>query len=386
MGTVGFILLSINIIFAIYIIYVAIGVLKVPRLNSFHSSKEGRQPPLVSIIVPACNEEETIKEGLESLLNLQYPNIEIVLVNDRSSDKTGEIMKEIEFNHTHVHYIEIKDLPDGWLGKVHSAWEGSKKASGEWLLFTDADITYHPKALNYVMNLLNTKQCDHLTIAPKIIAKSLWLKAIMLMLKLNLFIFLRPQFMHRKSSSAGMGIGAFNILKKEVYQEIGGHEAIRLCVDDDVMLGKLVKKKGYIPYFALGQEFIAVEWYKSLPEMFRGLSKNALPPFLYSLTLMILSFVGTAIIYLSPYMGVFLYEGMYRLIAGISLFIILGFFMMNDHFSKESVVLAIIFPVVYILFVYLLFYGGMRVKLLGGVQWRDTFYSINLLKKHNKIV
>lgn len=145
----------------------------IPRLAD-HPTKDLQDWPKLSIIIAACNEEETISAALQTLLGQDYPNLEIVIVNDRSTDKTGQIIQEWAQKDPRIIDIHLDHLPEGWLGKVHALHRATEKATGEWLLYTDADVHFHLDVLRKVICLVEQEQIDHLGLIPKITSNSLF--------------------------------------------------------------------------------------------------------------------------------------------------------------------------------------------------------------------
>ena len=149
---------------------IILGTLRMRNLADIAPLTEQEQPK-VSVIVPACNEEDTIEPALRSLLALDYAHLEIIVINDRSIDRTGEILQSIRNDHPHLQIIEIQELPEGWLGKNHALNQGATIARGEYLLFTDADILFAGTTLARAMSLMVSEKKDHLVLIFKNIAK-----------------------------------------------------------------------------------------------------------------------------------------------------------------------------------------------------------------------
>ena len=149
------------------------GILKMTRLIPNYIPLKRDKWPKVSIVVAACNEADTIKNGIQSLIELDYPKLEIIVVNDRSTDLTGKIVEAIARKDERVKIINILKLPERWLGKNFAMYQGAQKASGDWLLFTDADIIFHSKILKVSLDHALAKELDHLIVAPTFITNSL---------------------------------------------------------------------------------------------------------------------------------------------------------------------------------------------------------------------
>jgi len=202
--------------------------------------------PGVSIIVPARNEEESIRETLAQLLGLDYSNYEIIAVNDRSTDRTGQIMEELAASSRSVglpklgllKVIHISELPSGWLGKTHAMWMAGQQASGEWLLFTDADVIFKPDSLRRAVAYANAERADHVVLFPRMIMKGPGERMMIAFFQM-LFVFgHRPWRVADPQARDHMGVGAFNLVRRTVYEAVGTYRALRMEVIDDMKLGK----------------------------------------------------------------------------------------------------------------------------------------------------
>src|ERR1700683_4685728 len=223
--------------------------------------------PLVSIIVPARNDEEIIEQALNTLLALDYDNYEVIAVNDRSTDSTGQIMERMEKNHQlatssgqgfsqkaremghpksrSFRVLHHTELPGGWLGKTHAMWSASEQATGDWLLFTDADVLFKPDALRRALAYAESVPADHVVLFPRIIMHGPGEKMMIAFFQ-TLFVFgHRPWKVADPKSKDHMGGGAFNLLRRRVYDAIGTYQALRFDIVDDMKLGKVVKNAGF---------------------------------------------------------------------------------------------------------------------------------------------
>ncbi len=233
--------------------------------------------PRVSIIVPACNEEETIEQGLTQLLALDYDNYEIIAVDDRSTDRTGEIMDRLAAGavaHGRLRVIHVETLPSGWLGKTHAMWTATNQASGDWLLFTDADVLFKPDALRRALVYAESERADHVVLFPRMIMKRPGEKMMIAFFQ-TLFVFgHRPWKVAEPDTKDHMGVGAFNMIRRSVYEAIGTYHALRFEVLDDMKLGKVVKTAGYAQRNVFGEDLISIRWAKGALGVVRNLTKN----------------------------------------------------------------------------------------------------------------
>jgi glycosyltransferase involved in cell wall biosynthesis len=218
---------------------IIVGQQKMHRLEDITVSVDNNSP-LVSIIVPACNEEKTIKPALLSLLQQDYPCLEIIVLDDRSTDNTLALLHAIKKGFPELRIEQIRHLPAGWIGKNHALHRGARAARGDILLFTDADVIMESSTVSRAVAWLTGQQLDHLTLIFRNITPGGLLNAMVVDALGGLFLLLRPWNARRPGSSSFIGIGAFNMIRGKAYRQIGGHAALKMHPIDDVMLGKRV--------------------------------------------------------------------------------------------------------------------------------------------------
>jgi cellulose synthase/poly-beta-1,6-N-acetylglucosamine synthase-like glycosyltransferase len=222
----------------------ALGMRQVADISHPEWDRRPEGNPRVSIIVPACNEEADIEEALNSLLALDYGNYEVIAVDDRSTDRTGEIMDRVGSSaagHELLRILHVRDLPSGWLGKTHAMWTAGRHATGDWLLFTDADVVFRPDSIRRALAYAQAEGADHVVMFPRIIMKHAGERMMMAFFQ-TLFVFgHRPWKVAHPETKDHMGVGAFNLVKREVYEAVGTFQRLRLEVLDDMKLGKVVK-------------------------------------------------------------------------------------------------------------------------------------------------
>lgn len=338
--------------------------------------------PKVSILVPARNEARNLREALASLQKLDYPDLELIVINDRSEDTTGGIIEEMAKGDARLQVVTVSDLPDGWLGKNHALWIGSQIASGDLLLFTDADIVMEPSLLKRAVTMLTEQRLDHLVVSPRMGMPGKLLPMFGLAFMLFFVMFTRPWKARDPKSAAHIGIGAFNLVRASAYRSCGGHKTIRLRPDDDLKLGKLLKKNGFAQDIAAGPEFMTVEWYATLGEVIRGLEKNAFAGCDYRLW-MILG--GAALLTLCnvwPYLALLITDGATRAVYLMVVAVITLLLFSCARANGTSRWNAFGFPFAAALFVWILLRTTALNLLQGGINWRGTFYPLDELRKN----
>ena len=340
--------------------------------------------PLVSIIFAARDEERGVERAVTSLLRQDYPNYEVIAVNDRSTDGTGAILERMAQANRRLCVVTVSELPPGWLGKNHALHLGAARASGEFLIFTDADVVMEPAVLTRALHYAVQHSLDHLAISPRVELRGFVLNALLAVFTFSFDWFVQPWKARDPKSSKHVGIGAFNLVRASVYRAFGGHEPIRMRPDDDMRLGKLIKSRGYSQDFVIGGGLVSVEWYASLGAMIGGLMKNMFAGIDYSVGMALFSAAMLMITYVWPFLALALTGGMVRILnAALALTILAIFAVAAGHMNVPRVC-ALAVPVAALLFAWIML-RAMTVTLWnGGIEWRGTHYPLKELRA-NKI-
>jgi glycosyltransferase involved in cell wall biosynthesis len=344
----------------------------------------GNNPLRVSIIVPARNEQRNIREALQSLLELNYPDYEVIVVDDRSEDDTGQILNEMSAVSPRLKVIHIEDLPQGWLGKNHALWVASERATGDLLLFTDADIIMEPTVLTRAVAFMEQHNLDHLAATPSMHMPTTFLSMFGASFIIYFSLFSRPWKARDAKSRFHIGIGAFNLVRGEVYRQIGGHETIRLRPDDDIKLGKIIKKGCYRQDVAYAPEFLKVEWYSSVNEVIKGLEKNAFSGADYNIPLILTGCIIHIMGSIWPFFAIFITHGTTQFIYMVTVGLIMLVFADCARFHQSKAWYVLGYPITTALFVFILLRTMLLNLVQGGIYWRGTFYSLKELKA-NKV-
>jgi cellulose synthase/poly-beta-1,6-N-acetylglucosamine synthase-like glycosyltransferase len=378
--------------------------------------------PKVSIIVPARNEEETIEQAMRSLLSLDYDNYEVIAVNDRSTDRTGDILerlaREIQFSgHSRgsqnphplannarrvghppalsgsspfssplstshpFRVIHHTSLPAGWLGKTHAMWTAAEQASGEWLLFTDADVLFQPDSLRRALAYAESEPADHVVLFPRMIMKRAG-EYMMIAFFQTMFMFgHRPWKVADPSTNDHMGVGAFNLVRRRVYEAVGTYQALRMEVLDDMKLGKVVKNSGFAQRNVFGGNLISIRWAHGAFGIVNNLTKNFFAVLSFQWWRTLLSAFGLAFLNFGPFLGVWLAHGWARVPYAIAL---VSMFLIYVGMSWRSAVPPYYFflhPVSTTLFIYTLLRSMILTLWNDGIVWRGTKYPLQELRK-----
>lgn len=357
-----------------------VGARKIPFLRNIYPPPEEIALPRLSIIIPARNEAGKIERALGSVLRQDYPDREILVLDDRSTDATGQILDATASRYPYLNVAHISGLPAGWLGKNHALQVGAEKATGELLLFTDADVMMEQSTLKRAVNYLEMEGLDHITVAPTIVVPGFLANLAVGAFTMLFGGFMRPWKADDPKSKRFIGIGAFNLIRKSVYDAVGGHEAIRMRPDDDLKLGKLVKDKGFRQRMLWGKGLVSVEWYSSFPEMVRGLEKNMFAGSDYRLWFAALLCVASFLLNVWPGLAIFFTSGW----TWSAYFLVLvTYFLMywdNARFNGGNPYYGVIFPLGAAIHLYLFVNSTVKTIVNGGIEWRGTRYSLRELK------
>ena len=302
---------------AVFILYFLFGLDLMHGNRTIRSLAQMRtalppRPPKVTLVVAARNEERNIAQAVDSLLRLDYPDYELLVVNDRSEDATGAILARASAREPRLRVIQVDQLPSGWLGKNHALWVGARAAAGELLLFNDADIVMEPPVLSRAVTYLLQEGVDHLAVTPVLDMPGLFLDMFGASFILFFCMFARPWKARDPKSRCHIGIGAFNLVRASAYWEAGGHRRIALRPDDDMKLGKILKLAGFRAECAYGGGLLRVEWYATLGELIRSLEKNAFAGIDYRLSVLLPGAFCQLTASVWPYLAVFLTSGATR--------------------------------------------------------------------------
>jgi len=336
--------------------------------------------PLVTVVVPARDEARTIRPAMQSLLRVDYPDLEVIAVNDRSTDDTGAILDELAAGDPRLHVEHVRELPAGWLGKNHALQLGAQRGSGELILFTDADVLFEATVLLRAVTCLRDEALDHLTIAADVHTPSLLVELFVAAFMLSFVGYFRPWRMGDPKSSQTIGIGAFNLVRREVYERAGGHRPIAMRPDDDLRLARLLRDNGARQAFGAAGGMVAVEWYPSLGEAVRGLEKNALAGVGYRTWLLLGAAPVQVVSMCWPFLAIFVSAGPVRWLnlALVALLVALQLVLLHGGSVRRRV--AILLPVGVLLVIYAYLRAVALTYARGGIRWRGTFYSLRALR------
>jgi chlorobactene glucosyltransferase len=288
--------LIVLIAWAAALVRTIVNLMAVPRLRV----RLPKRTPLVSMIVPARDEERAVGRCVRAMLAQTYPAFEVIVVNDRSTDGTGAILAGIDDPRLIV--VDGEEPPPGWLGKPWALHQGSRRARGELLLFADADIHYEPETLDALIAEYEERQVSMIAMLPDMVMRGFWEHIVMP----NLIVFaftVVPLWLANRTRLAlfAVGGGPGNLVRRDHYEAAGGHEALRAAVVDDVGLARLMRRRGFPTHVVRAERFIAVRMYHGLHEMVEGFTKNMFAVLGYSYLIAMASVAGGFVFHILPY-------------------------------------------------------------------------------------
>ena len=258
---------------ALLVLLAAGSFIRWPRLRSREVARSG---PLVSVIVPARNEAMNIGTCLATLAHSTYENREVIVVDDRSTDGTGDIVRALEErSQASIQLVDGEELPPGWYGKPWACWQGSRVAKGEILLFTDADTRHHPELVGRAVSAIQAEKADLLTVLPEQTLGTFWERAVMPHMLFMLGVRYRAPWLNRTRDPLHVvANGQFIMMPRASYDAIGGHETVRHEVVEDLRLAQRVVEEGRKLYATHAEEYMQTRMYRSLGGIVEGWTKN----------------------------------------------------------------------------------------------------------------
>ena len=354
---------------------------RLPRLATLESPPPARWPR-VSVVFAARNEGRTVGAAVPTMLALDYPDLELIAVDDRSEDDTGAVLDALAAREPRLRVDHVRTLPPGWLGKNHALHHGAALATGDWVLFTDADIHFAPDALRRAVAYAEAEGLDHLAAAPRLHGHGAALGVCVAAFSLVFGMFLRPWRIPDPRSPAHGGIGAFNLVRAATYRRLGGHAPLRLRPDDDIKLGKLMKSGGRSA-FALGAGALSVAWYASVGELVRGLTKNSYAGVDYRAWMVLGGVAAHAVFFLWPLVAVFAAPtAAEQLLAAAAVAVMLAVAVDNARFDGGRWWHGALFPLGLLVLDYILLRSMVVTLWTGGITWRGTHYPLAELRRN----
>jgi glycosyltransferase involved in cell wall biosynthesis len=348
----------------------------VRRLPSRSSTSPG-SPPRVSVVLAARDEQARIENTVRRLLAQQDVSVEVIVVDDRSTDATGAILKRLADGDARVKPRRVDTLPEGWLGKCHACHLGASAATGDWILFTDADCWLKPDVLARTVARAEQEEVEHVTLTPGIAPQTAGAAAWHLIFLMSLANWISG--VNRDRPQSHLGMGAFNFVRTRAYRASDGYEALRMTVLDDVKFGLVLRRAGHRTRAFLGGDDVECHWGKTLRDMIQIMEKNYFAALEYRTSAAFVLGLGAPLVWLGAVLGPFTGTP-----AGIAAGIALGSMIWPASLLagrlgwpwRYAALAPVVFPT--------LFYAALKSAVVtlkqGGVRWRDTFYPLDRLR------
>lgn len=341
-------------------------------------------PPRLTVVVPARDEVENIGQTVAALLQADYANLQIVAVDDRSSDGTGEVVEQYARQHPErLTALHITELPYGWLGKTHAMAQALQLAAdAKYVLFTDADVLFSPSILRRAVAYAELAQADHLVVLPTMQVRSRGEGVVLGFFQIFGVWASRPwKVADPAARRDSIGVGAFNLVRREALMELGGLAPQRLAVLEDIMLGRRMKAAHKRQRVAFAPELVLVHWAKGVNGLMRVMSKNLFSAFNFRPLLAGLACLWIILFCLAPLAGIF-----YWRTAGAGLLVVAAVsvaYRLYGQISRIDARYGWGFPLGALAFLYAIARSMVVVWKDRGVRWRGTLYPLAELRRHN---
>jgi hypothetical protein len=362
------------------VIDLAIGIRTIPWLRDA-APLEDEKCPTVSILFAGRDEAEKMPGAIATMLALDYPRYEVIAVDDRSVDATGAILAAEAKKDARLKPTRVDSLPAGWLGKPHALEKAYQRSSGEWLVFTDADVHFKPDVLRRVIALAEGMKWDHLTLlaAPKLY--TFGEKVAMMFFSTCFLIGTRPWRANDPKSRGYSGIGAFQLVRRSAYEKAGTHQRLAMEVIDDLKLGKIVKEAGFRSGVARGEDAVSVHWHAGLANIVRGTTKNFFAATGFSLPVLLSQVLGTLAMFVLPVAALVFVRGWALVFAAAAAIFALIIATGAARAIGASAFYGLTYPLGALIICWMLLRSTAVTLWQGGVTWRGTFYPIEELKR-----
>jgi glycosyltransferase involved in cell wall biosynthesis len=360
------------------------------QLNEPHASSLDAVPlstPEISVIVPACNEEGSIEATLHSLLASTNVRMQIVAIDDRSTDRTGERMEALAAKTLRTgspHTLEVicnRELPARWLGKTHALALGVAQANAPWLLFTDGDVRFDPRAVALALRYSQAERADHVVLGLSLDFEGGFEQAVFAAFQALAGWSNRLWKVADPDAWDFFGAGGFNMVRREVYERVGGVEALRMEVIEDLRMGWKIKRAGFASHVVLGPGLARIHWIKGALGIVGLLEKNGFAAMRYRVGLTLLGSIGFVVQIVLPLLAIPM--GGWAAVAGVLTYFCIGLaFLANRRVTQVSPWLAALFAPATAILLFALLRSMVLTLYRGGVVWRGTKYPLDELRRH----
>ena len=361
----------------------AAGMRRLPRVSSAKALPDAMLPS-VSVLVSARDEAEKLPGAMRSLLKLDYPTYEVVAVDDRSRDGTPGILREFAAGCKRLRAIRVDELPKGWLGKPHGLETAYENSNGDWLVFTDADVRYESQALRLAVSLALERGLDHLTLIPEMEMRGFWERTVLNFFGLAGMMAARPWAVGDPTSNAYAGVGAFQLLRRGAYEQIGTHRKLAMEVVDDMKLGWLVKRAGLKSCTGLAEDLLHIRWHAGIGNIIRGTEKNFFAAAKFRPGIALAQYAAILLLNVLPFAALPFVRGWAQAFAataaGIMVLISGGVAARTGGTARYGLI-GLTHPLGALVVVYMAARSMATTLRQRGIYWRGTFYPLDALRR-----
>jgi len=341
----------------------------------------GAWPPLAAVVA-ARDEAGGIDRAIRSLVSQDYPALEVIAVDDRSRDGTGEILDRLSGEFPNLRVVHVRALPHGWLGKNHACARGAEEAAGRWILFTDGDVVFAPTALRRAVAYAEARDLGHLAALPHLVAPRLLERAFVTTFASFANMAFRTWELRRPKTAGFVGIGAFNLVLRDAYRTVGGHGRLPLEAVDDVKLGMVLRRSGVRQGAVRAGRLVSVRWNAGFVASWRGLLKNAFAAAEYRWPVALAAAFALCLLGAGPWAVLLLGSGASRAIAlcavALSTGVVGG---ASRRVVGGSGVEALLLPLAAPALASAVLASAALATARGSVTWRGTRYPLKALRQ-----
>lgn len=372
----GFLCLIVAVLLAAHVLYNFVFCLR----PSKRGAKPNQYHGLVTVMIPARNEEKVIEKCLRSLMAQDYPEMEVILYNDQSTDQTGVIADRLAKEDARIQVFHGTHLPAGWVGKTHGCHQMSCKAKGRWFLFGDSDTVYEPDAISRALATAEDKKLEFLSFFPRFDNYSLGEKIFLPFFYFYIYAFCP---LARITSSLNPQVvaanGSFILIKQSLYQSIGGHESVKDKVLEDVLMARHIKSLGYKAGYGDGSTLYSVHMYDNIKSIWEGFSKNAFALFTWNYFTTITFVTAGFLFCVVPFILLVVsasshYTTVYALNLSVVMIYLLIHALINFHL-KQGFWTVVLFPICAAMSFFVIINSMFRVATGKGLTWKGRSYA-----------
>lgn len=332
--------------------------------------------PRVSVIMTARDEVQDVGKAVGSRLADDYPDFEVVLVDDRSTDGSGDAARAVGDADPRFALVRIDELPTGWLGKVHALQRGYETATGEWLLFSDADVVVESGTLRRAIGFCEHEGIDQLALVPSFQSGSFLMDGAWTVFLRGLIALADPGKVRDPRSKVVLGSGGFNLVRRSAFEATGGFPYLRMETADDVALASIVKEAGGRVEMIDGARHATLANYRSIAELMRGIEKNGSTTAAIPFPLLLLAFIALGATLFAPFAAMAMGPGWLRILGVVAAVAYTGSEMYALWRNTRMWAPAVIWPLAYLIMAYAMIRATWLAHRNGGIYWRDTFYTL----------